>query len=46
LRLLKSFSALTTEEYLGERAKRGDKRKFLRAMAKVSNAKPAEHDKL
>ncbi len=46
LALAEKISALTTEEYLGKRAKRGDKKKFQRALAKVSSAEPAEQDKL
>ena len=46
LALAEKVSALMTEEYLGERAKRGSKRKFHKAMAKVADAEPEEHDKL
>jgi hypothetical protein len=35
-----------TEEYLDKRAKLGDRRKFLRAMAKVADVEPEERDKL
>ena len=40
------LSALLTEEYLAERAKRGSRRKFKKAMSKVKDVKPEEYDKL
>ena len=46
LALAEKLSALITEEYLEERAKRGDRKKFERAMAKVPKAAPEEHDRL
>ena len=47
LALAEKVSALMAEDYLGKRAKRGDKRKFQKAMAKVANVKPAgEQDRL
>ena len=46
LALAEKVSALTTEEYIGKRAKRGDRRKFRKAMAKVANREPEEYDKL
>lgn len=46
LALAEKLSALVTEEYLDERARRGDRRKFRRAMAKVPKAKPEEYDRL
>ena len=46
LALAEKLSALMTEEYLGKRAKRGDRKKFQRAMAKVADVKPAERDRL
>jgi hypothetical protein len=46
LALAEKVSALMTEEYLGKRAKRGDKRKFEKAMAKVADREPEEHDRL
>ncbi len=46
LALAEKVSALMTEEYLGKRAKRGDKQKFEKAMAKVSDIEPEEHDRL
>lgn len=39
-------SAWMTEDYLAERAKRGSREKFLKAMAKVPHVEPAEHDRL
>jgi hypothetical protein len=38
LALAEKISALMTEEYLSERARRGDKERFERAMAKVPDA--------
>jgi predicted transcriptional regulator len=46
LALAEKISALMTEEYLGERARRGDKAKFERAMAKVADVEPEERDRL
>ena len=46
LALAEKVSALMTEEYLGKRAKRGDKQKFEKAMAKVADIDPEEHDRL
>jgi len=39
------MAALMTEEYLEARAKRGDRRKFRAALAKVANVEPAENDR-
>ena len=39
------MSALITQEYLSERAARGDKRKFNKVLAKVKNVKPDEEDR-
>ena len=44
--LAEKLSALMTEEYLDQRAKRGSRRKFQRAMAKVPRVKPEEYDRL
>jgi len=44
--LAEKLSALMAVEYLEERAKRGSRRKFERAMAKVRDVKPEEHDEL
>lgn len=38
------ISALMTESYLQKRAKKGNRKKFDKAMAKVSNAKPRKED--
>ena len=46
LALAEKISVLMTEEYLGKRAKRGDKRKFQRAMANVADVEPAEEDRI
>ncbi len=40
------MSALMTAEYLEERAKRGDRDKFERAMSKVPDTPPEAHDRL
>ena len=44
--LTEKISALLTEEYLEERAKRGDRGKFERVLSKVKDVEPAEKDKL
>jgi hypothetical protein len=44
--LAEKLSALMTEDYLEERAKRGSKRKFRRAMAKVPKVEPEGYDRL
>lgn len=46
LALAEKISALITEEYLGERAKRGSQEKFRRAMAKVADVEPEAKDRL
>ena len=46
LALAEKISALMTEEYLQERARRGSRAKFKRAMAKVADAEPDEQDRL
>jgi hypothetical protein len=40
------LAALTTEEYLAKRAKRGSRRKFDAALAKVPKARPMPGDEL
>ncbi len=40
------MSALLTEDYLGARATRGNRTRFLAALAKVPNAEPAADDVL
>ena len=44
--LAEKMSALITDEYLQERAQRGSRQKFERALAKVRNVEPREEDKL
>jgi hypothetical protein len=46
LALAEKLSALTTEEYLGDRAQRVNKKSFLRALGKVSKAEPETRDQL
>ena len=46
LALAEKLSALATEEYILERAKRGDRVKFERAMAQVADSEPVPEDKL
>ena len=40
------MSAWLTRDYLAERAKRGSRDKFLKAMAKVPHVEPEEREKL
>ncbi len=44
--LAEKISALAAGEYLEQRAARGKRRKFERAMAKVKSTTPPEHDRL
>ncbi len=46
LALAEKISALMTEEYLGERAERGNKEKFTNAMAKVPDVAAEEQDRI
>ena len=46
LAVAEKISALMTEEYLEARAKRGSRKKFERAMAKVPKVTPDEYDRL
>ncbi len=46
LAIAEKIAALETEDYLMQRAARTDKKKFLRAMAKVSDAAPDAEDAL
>jgi len=46
LALAEKVSALMTEEYLGERAKRGSKEKFHAVLAKVPDVEPEQHHRL
>jgi hypothetical protein len=45
LALAEKVSALATEDYLEERASRGDRAKFDRAMAKVADIEADEQDR-
>jgi len=40
------LSALDTENYLEQRAKKGSKKKFLKVLAKVPDVEPEEYDRL
>ncbi len=42
LALAEKVSALATQSYLEERAKQGDRAKFLAAMSKVADVEPVE----
>lgn len=44
--LAEKISALMTEEYLDERARRGDRAGFERAMGKVADVEPDGRDRL
>lgn len=44
--IAEKMSALITEEYLSERAARGDMRKFKNVLAKVKSVKPDKNDQL
>lgn len=44
--LAEKVSALMTEEYLGKRARRADRKRFGKAMAKVADTEPGEADRL
>ena len=44
--LAEKVSALMTQDYLEERAKRGKRGKFDRAMAKVSEVEPEQMDRI
>ncbi|MBI1871697.1 MAG: toxin-antitoxin system HicB family antitoxin [Chlamydiae bacterium] len=46
LALAEKISALTTEEYLGKRANKGNRKTFLKALSKVSNIEPASYDRI
>jgi hypothetical protein len=46
LALAEKLSALMTEDYLEERAKRGSRKKFKRAMTKVPKVQPEVYDRL
>ena len=40
------MAALMTEDYLGERARRGSRAKYEAALAQVPDAEPADYDRL
>ena len=44
--LAEKMSALLTEEYLAERARKGSREKFDKALSKVKNIAPDENDRL
>jgi len=44
--LAEKLSALDTENYLEERAKRGDRKKFLEVLSKIPDVDPEEYDRL
>ena len=44
--IAEKISALTTEEYLHERAQRGSRQRFMQALAKVPACEPEEFDRL
>ncbi len=46
LALAEKIAALMTQDYLEARARRGDRQKFERAMAKVADVEPEENDRL
>ena len=46
LAVAEKLSALMTEELLDERAKRGNRTRFERALAKVPKGAPADNDRL
>jgi len=46
LALAEKVSALMTEEVLGQRAQRGNRKKFQRALDKVPDVEPADQDRL
>jgi len=46
LALAEKLSALNTENYLEERAKKGNRKDFLEILAKVPDDEPEEYDKL
>lgn len=46
LALAEKMSSLMTEDYLKQRADKGNRNKFERALSKVLDIIPAEHDRL
>ncbi len=45
LAIAEKLSALETEDYLGNRARRGSKAKFHKALGRVSHKEPEDRDK-
>ena len=46
LALAEKISALMTEDYLKDRAVRGNREKFERALSKVADSEPADEDRV
>ncbi len=46
LALAEKISAMITEEYLGERSRRGTREKFDRALSRVPDVEPEEEDRM
>jgi hypothetical protein len=46
LALAEKVATLMAEEYLGERAKRGSRKNFQRALNKVADVEPEKYDRL
>lgn len=44
--LAEKLSALLTGDYLADRARRGNRRRFQRVLRKVRDAQPADYDRL
>jgi predicted transcriptional regulator len=44
--LAEKLSALETEDYIGQRAKRGSRNKYIQVLRKVPNRKPDKRDRI
>ncbi len=44
--LAEKLSALETEDYIGQRAKRGSRAKYIQVLRKVPNKRPAKRDRI
>ena len=44
--LAEKLSALETEDYIGQRAKRGSRAKYIKILRKVPNRKPDKRDRI
>jgi predicted transcriptional regulator len=44
--LAEKLSALETEDYIGQRAKRGSRAKYIQILRKVPNRKPDKRDRI